>query len=171
WVEAYENGRWTAFDPTPWQSRDAALGIERKPGLAGAVFGAIASALRHFWSAPGETLGRLARSPVTLSIGALLLIWLVARRFRRRAPRERSGKAGRFETDPRLATAYARYLKALGLKPRPSETDDELLARLGGDLSAARQFLAAYRLARYRGGPIDEAALTRAIKECSRRGA
>ena len=80
------------------------------------------------------------------------------------------------EVDPRLALHYRSYLKTLGLQPRPSETDDELVERLRaarGDVlaAAAVQFLDSYRLARYRGGPIDEDALLRAIRECSRRGA
>jgi hypothetical protein len=62
--------------------------------------------------------------------------------------------------DERLAAAYGRYLRTLkrraGLVPGPSETDEELLARLvaaRGEAAgeAAREFLTRYREARYRG--------------------
>jgi hypothetical protein len=170
WVEAYLDGRWTAFDPTPWRSRDSALGIERRRGFAGAVLDAVLSALRRAWNAPAETLGRLARSPITLTAAALLALWLIAKRLRRRAPRGRAAKTVEAELDPRLAAAYGRYLEALGLQPRASETDDELLARFRaargeGPAAAAVRFLEAYRRGRYRGEQIDDLHLARALEE------
>jgi hypothetical protein len=170
WVEAYDGGRWTAFDPTPWRSRDQALGIERKPGFFSAALQLVALALRRAVRAPGETLLRLARAPATLLIAAAVALWFLRRRWRGRTKRQLATTAALAPIDPRLVAAHKSYLKALRLQARPSETDDELVERLRAArgesaAQAAARFLEVYRPARYRGAPLDQAALDRALRD------
>ena len=69
---------------------------------------------------------------------------------------------------PALASAYARYLRAMkrgaGLIPSPTETDEELLHRLRATRgeragALAEAFLTRYRQARYGGATVDVASL------------
>ena len=163
WVEAFldgegGSGRWVPFDPTPWRSRDEALGIDRQPSRLGALAGAAFAAARRLWASPRILLEAL-RSPWALALLSVLLIWRLALARRgARGPREaRSLRAA----DAQLHASYQRYLRALRrsaqLKPLPAETDDELLSRLQaargeGARHAAEQFLHRYREARYRPG-------------------
>ncbi len=164
WVEVYlaEEGRFEAFDPTPWQSRDEALGVEGKPGWVASVVDAVAVWVRGLAALvryqPMELVRGLERSPLFwLAVGAFTLWQFRGLGRRRQGPAQRGAMKARDET---LAAAYARYLRTLkrgaGLVPGPSETDDELLARLRatrGDavVAVATEFLSHYREARYRG--------------------
>jgi transglutaminase-like putative cysteine protease len=87
WVEAWipEQGRYFAFDPTPFDSRGAALGLERQ-GRLGALLDAAASSLRRAWAAAWrDPLGALAsagRSPLSwIPIAGALAFWLGRRRW------------------------------------------------------------------------------------------
>jgi hypothetical protein len=165
WVEVYlaEEGRFEAFDPTPWQSRDEALGVESgPPGWVASALSAVTVWLRGIAALvryqPLELVRGLERSPLFwLGVGAFAVWRLRGLRRRRQGPAQRGAMKARDET---LAAAYARYLRTLkrgaGLVPGPSETDDELLARLRtarGEavVAVATEFLSHYREARYRG--------------------
>jgi hypothetical protein len=167
WVEVYleDEGRFVAFDPTPWQSRDALL-PPQAAGPVGSALQAVGSFFRrwtsHLLASPLETLGALARAPLTWLFVALLAGWRLRTRVRRqRALRPREAMRGE---DPKLAAIYARYLRAMkrgaGLVPSPSETDEELLLRLRsarGDEAAnmAHAFLTIYRRVRFGGAMSD----------------
>jgi hypothetical protein len=160
WVEVYleEEGRFVAFDPTPWQSRDALLAPQAR-GRVSAALQAFASLFRRWTSSvlssPLEVLAVLAL------IGGPVWWRLRARGRRQRAPRPREAMRG---TDPKLAAIYARYLRAMkrgaDLVPSPSETDEELLLRLRqarGDEAAdlAHSFIKLYRQVRFGGAMSD----------------
>jgi transglutaminase-like putative cysteine protease len=158
WVEVYleEEGRFVAFDPTPWQSRDALLAPQAK-GRVGSALQAIASFFRRWTSSllSLEALGAL------LVIAAGVWWRLRARGRRQRVERPREAMRG---TDPRLAAIYTRYLRAMkrgaGLVPGASETDEELLLRLRaarGDDAAnmAHAFIKLYRQVRFGGAVSD----------------
>jgi hypothetical protein len=170
WVEVYlaDEGRFVAFDPTPWRSRDEALGLTKAPpGLLGNLVGAVGTFFRKWGAAlryhPMDQLRAVGSSPVfwaLLTVGALWRWW----KGRRTGGRVKAGRGAMDTRDAKLAAAYARYLRTLkrraGLVPAPSETDDELLSRLRatrGDAVAdvAAEFLAHYREARYRGASGD----------------
>ncbi len=170
WVEVYlaDEGRFVAFDPTPWRSRDEALGLS-KAGFLGKLTGAVGTFFRRVVAAvryqPLEQVRAVGRSPVFWLLVAAGVVWRF--RARRRGGRARARRGALDTRDAKLAEAYARYLKTLkrrvGLVPLPSETDDELLSRLRaarGDAVAevAAAFLAHYREARYRGEPGDTVA-------------
>jgi hypothetical protein len=165
WVEVYlaEEGRFEAFDPTPWQSRDEALGVDSgPPGWVASAAGAVMVWLRGLAALvryqPLELVRGLERSPLFwLTLGAFAVWQFRGVRRRRQGPTQRTAMKARDET---LAAAYARYLRTLkrgaGLVPGPSETDDELLARLRATrgeaaVEVATEFLSHYREARYRG--------------------
>ncbi|ATB29754.1 DUF4129 domain-containing transglutaminase family protein [Melittangium boletus] len=168
WVEVYlaDEGRYVAFDPTPWRSRDEELGLAGdKPGLVGQVFEAMGMYLRELgaglYHQPLARAKALVGSPGfwVLVIAGVLWRWR-SRRVERGPVVRRKGLGTR---DTKLAAVYARYLKTLkrraGLVPHLAETDDELLARLRaarGEAVAglAEGFLAHYREARYRGGAV-----------------
>ena len=171
WVEVFlaDEGRFVAFDPTPWRSRDEALGLTQEPrGFLGNLVGAVGTFLREVGAGlryqPLAQARALVGSPVfgVLMVGVLLWRLRVGKRSERKeARREAIGTK-----DVRLAAVYARYLKTLerraGLVPNPSETDDELLSRLrearGTEVAeVAAEFLAHYREARYRGVPMGPA--------------
>jgi transglutaminase-like putative cysteine protease len=168
WVEVFlaDEGRFVAFDPTPWRSRDEALGLSgEERGFLGNLTGAVGTWLREVGA--GLRYQPLARarawvgSPVFTVLVAGGVLWRL--RVGRRGGRAKERRAAMGTRDVRLAAVYARYLRTLkrraGLVPGPSETDDELLSRLRGargDAAAdvAAEFLAHYREARYRGEPI-----------------
>lgn len=167
WVEVYleDEGRFVAFDPTPWQSRDALLPPQARGGV-GSALQAVASFFRRWTtqvlSSPLETLVMLAQAPITWVLALLVVGWRLRARVRRqRALRPREAMRG---TDPRLAAIYARYLRAVkhgaGLVPGPAETDEELLLRLRtarGDEPAdmAQAFIKLYRQVRFGGAMSD----------------
>jgi transglutaminase-like putative cysteine protease len=167
WVEVYlaDEGRFVAFDPTPWRSRDEALGVSReKVGLFGRLTGAVGTFFRRVVAAvryqPLEQVRAVGSSPVFWLLVAVGAVWRF--RKRRQGGRARARRGALDTRDAALAEVYARYLRTLkrraGLVPLPSETDDELLSRLRaarGDAVAdmAAEFLAHYREARYRGEP------------------
>jgi transglutaminase-like putative cysteine protease len=160
WVEVYLRepgaalGRWTTFDPTPWQSRDEALGIERRPGLAAQLISAALGTLRRVFASP-KVLVDLVASPKALVLLVVVLAWRLVR-LRRSQPK-RSAARKLTTAHPELRAAYDGYLRALrgsGVQPKPSETDDELVDRLSvlrgeAAAAAARAFLERYRRARY----------------------
>jgi protein-glutamine gamma-glutamyltransferase len=168
WVEVYlaEQGRFVAYDPTPWRSRDEALGLEGTPGWAARLGEAVGTFLRELGAGlyyqPLAQAKAVAGSPVLWTLVALGALW------RWRARRRGRGAVGRVgerlkPTDARLAAVYARYLRLLkrgaGLVPHGAETDDELLGRLKtarGEAVArgAEDFLVLYREARYRGEAV-----------------
>ena len=164
WVEVYlaEEGRFVAYDPTPWRSRDEVMGTGKPEGRLGQVLGAMGTYFRELGA--GLRHQPLARAKAMLGspLSWGLMVGLVGWRWRpgRRKARARGGREAMGGSDARLSAVYARYLKTLerraGLVPRPSETDDELLVRLRaarGETVArvAEDFLAHYRDARYRG--------------------
>ena len=163
WVEAWlpDEGRWVAFDPTPWRSRDAALGITPGAGWASTLGGAVAGLFRRTWAAlryaPGAALQDLLTSPWTLGAVALAAAWVFGRRRLARGARSKA-RAAREAGDETLRRHYARYLKLLegaGLRRAPHETDAELLARLraarGTDVAlAADHFVQAFHRERFR---------------------
>lgn len=165
WVEVYleEEGRFVAFDPTPWRSRDEALGVEGSAGVLGSVVEAVTTLMRE-WGAllryqPLALVRAVGSSPLFWLLVGVGFVWRLRGRVRRgRGRRQRGAMGGK---DARLEAAYARYLRTLkrraGLVPGPAETDEELLERLRaarGDAVAevAARFLESYREARYRGG-------------------
>ncbi|MFY0572762.1 DUF4129 domain-containing transglutaminase family protein [Archangium lansingense] len=167
WVEVFlaDEGRFVAFDPTPWRSRDDALGLtQEQKGFFGNMVGAVGTFLREVGAGlryqPLAQAKALVGSPVFGVLAAGVLLWRL--RVGKKGERKKERREAMGTRDVRLAAVYARYLKTLkkraGLVPRPSETDDELLARLRnakGDEVAevAAEFLAHYREARYRGVP------------------
>lgn len=168
WVEVFlaDEGRFVAFDPTPWRSRDEALGLtQEQKGLLGNLVGAVGTFLREVGAGlryqPMAQARALVGSPVFGALAAGVLLWRLRKGKRGERTKERREAMG--TKDVRLAAVYARYLKTLkkrvGLVPRPSETDDELLSRLrearGAEVAeVAAEFLAHYREARYRGVPM-----------------
>ncbi|HEX8703368.1 MAG TPA: transglutaminase-like domain-containing protein [Myxococcaceae bacterium] len=172
WVEVYleEEGRFVAFDPTPWQSRDALLAPQAQ-GRFGSALQAVASFFRR-WSSRLLSMETLA---ALLVIAAGVWWRLRARGRRQRAPRAREAMRG---SDPRLAQIYARYLRAMkrgaGLVPSPAETDEELLQRLRtvrGDEAAnkAQAFLKLYRQVRFGGAVSDFDSLVALATDLDRR--
>jgi transglutaminase-like putative cysteine protease len=172
WVEVYlaEEQRWAAFDPTPFRSRDAALGIQRERGWLGQALATGLSWARRVFAkvryTPGDALLEVLRSPWAYGSVALAALAVFGRR-RRKARGRTSARAALDTADPALRSAYARYLalmKRAGLTRAPNETDDELLARLGaaaGDEAsqAATRFVSDFRRARFRapeGAGFDE---------------
>ena len=167
WVEVYleEEGRFVAFDPTPWQSRDELLPPQPQSSV-GSALQALGSFFRRWTtqvlSSPLETLAMLAQAPLTWVLALALLGWRLRARVRRqRALRPREAMRG---ADPRLAAIYTRYLRAVkqgaGLVPGPAETDEELLLRLRtarGDEPAdmAHAFIKLYRQVRFGGAMSD----------------
>ncbi len=180
WVEVYlpEEGRFVAFDPTPWRSREA-LQAQQKTTTWAAAWQAVTSALRRWTSrlldSPLKALTEVASFPLTWLIVGAGVAWRLLRRYRRgRALKTREAMRG---ADPGLAAAYARYLRAMkrgaGLVPGPTETDEELLGRLratrGNRAGAlAEEFLTRYRRARYGGGAADPASLGKLATELER---
>jgi transglutaminase-like putative cysteine protease len=180
WVEVYlpEEGRFVAFDPTPWRSREA-LQAEDKPGTLGAAWQAFSSVVGRWTSrvvsAPMEALTAVATFPLTWLVVAAAVAWRVLARSRReRRLRPREAMLG---ADPTLAAVYAKYLRAMkrgaGLIPGPTETDEELLTRLraikGAHAGAlAEQFLTLYRQARYGGATSSSASLGTLAAELER---
>ncbi|MET0401310.1 MAG: transglutaminase domain-containing protein [Cystobacter sp.] len=177
WVEVYlaDEGRYVAFDPTPWRSRDEALGLETKtPGRVGQVFEALGIFLRELgaglYHQPLARMRAWAGSPGFWGLVILGALWRWGRRRRARGPVAR--RKGMGTRDTRLAAVYARYVKTLArrasLVPHPAETDDELLGRLrearGEAVAAlAASFLKDYREARYRGGAVDAARMAEGV--------
>lgn len=171
WVEVYlaDEGRFVAFDPTPWQSRDEALGLSgERGGFLGNLVEAVGTFLRRVGAAlryqPLAQLQEVGGSPVFWVLVAVGVLWRW--RGQRWGARAGARRAALDTRDAKLAALYARYLQTLerraGLVPGLSETDDELLSRLRatrGDAVAdvAAEFLAHYREARYRGEPADTA--------------
>ncbi|MBM7112585.1 transglutaminase-like domain-containing protein [Archangium primigenium] len=169
WVEVYlaDEGRYVAFDPTPWRSRDEALGLVKEPsGRVGQVFEALGIVLRELgaglYHQPLARLRAWAGSPGFWGLVIVGALWRWGRRWRARGPVAR--RKGLGTRDTRLVAVYARYLKTLErrarLVPHPTETDEELLGRLrvarGEAVAAlAAAFLEDYREARYRGGAVD----------------
>ncbi|WP_224249418.1 transglutaminase family protein [Hyalangium gracile] len=180
WVEVYlpEEGRFVAFDPTPWQSREE-LEAQQSTGTLGAAWQAFSSALRRGWArlleSPLEVLADVANHPLTWLVVAVGVVWRLLKRYRfGRAPKVRQAMRG---ADPGLAAAYARYLRAMkrgaDLVPGPTETDEELLHRLRASRGAragavAEEFLTRYRQARYGGGAVDPATLGTLTTELER---
>ncbi|MDY7225470.1 DUF4129 domain-containing transglutaminase family protein [Hyalangium rubrum] len=171
WVEVYleDEGRFVAFDPTPWRSRDALIEAGRS-STASAAMQALGSFFRRWssrlFSSPLEALGAVARFPLTWLLVAALAFWrLRARSRRQRANRPRQAMRG---ADPTVTALYARYLRVMkrhaGLVPGHTETDDELVRRLRaarGNSAAdlALQFLTLYRQVRFGSGVSDPSAL------------
>jgi hypothetical protein len=171
WVEVYleDEGRFVAFDPTPWRSREA-IDAQQTPGTVKAALQAASSTLRRWFSrlmdSPLEALRSLAQSPWLWLVVVAVAAWRWRVKHRRAGPtRQRAAMRG---TDAGLAEAYARYLRAMkreaGLVPGPAETDEELLSRLrearGANVARlAEEFISLYRRARYGGGPVDPASL------------
>lgn len=161
WVEVWleEEGRYVAFDPTPWRSREALL-PERSSGLfASAVDAAIATVRRTFAAARADP-GAFAMRVITWPGVWLALMAFAVWRFRSRLPRfSGSRRRGALEgADAALLAWRGRYLRLLsrraGLRPRPSDTDEELLAAI--DLrsgraarAAAARFVSRYQAARF----------------------
>jgi hypothetical protein len=168
WVEAWlpEQQRFVAFDPTPAQSREQVIGQAERPGLLSASVGAVWSNLRRAWLAclydPAGALARLFRSPITWALLAASLVFYLRQRQTRRTATARISRIESF--DPTLRQVYRRYLRSLqqaGVTLRPWETDDELIARLADTgglrlVTTATEFIARYRLARFRGEAADE---------------
>lgn len=168
WVEVWlpEERRFVTFDPTPWRSREAAVGRAEASGWLSSLFDAARSWIRRFglalWHDPWRLLGDALQRPWSWPLLALiaLLAWRRWRGWRRSARRP----LRLAHDDPRLRRCYAEYLESLrraGVTASGAESDDELLARLererGEPLAAhARAFLEKYRPARYRGDTFDD---------------
>lgn len=167
WVEAWlsEEGRFVAFDPTPSGSRQQVIGYSVNPGSFSALLKAAGSFARRTWLAlrhdPVGLLAKLIKSPLMLFPFAGLVVVF----FRRRMNRHNALAGGpkMDSSDPVLRQVYGRYLISLkreGIAPTPSETDDELITRMlettdPAIVSMAKEFIARYREARFRGDAID----------------
>ena len=177
WVEVWleDEGRFAAFDPTPFDSRDRALGVEHGAGsvILEALGAALNAAFAAFRRSPGEFFQRLLLSPWLWGLIGLLVLWRVVARVRYgKVVRPRAAMEC---ADARLRALYARYLKILraraGIEPAPAETDEAVLARLeraGGPTAAAQRFLERYRQARYRAAPWDAGSVGAALDELER---
>ncbi|MCC6811959.1 MAG: transglutaminase domain-containing protein [Deltaproteobacteria bacterium] len=179
WVEVYLDDRYVAFDPTPFRSRDDALGVQRSRGAWRDAFGALAAffgrafaAMRH---RPAAVLLAVMRSPFVYAFVALLAIVAIIQRRRQRGVRLVVTRA--MDTkDPAFLRAYAEYaghLRRLGFQRAAAETDAELIARLhtaGHDrvASAATDFVTAFQRARFRGDALQCDAALAAVKEAAR---
>jgi hypothetical protein len=180
WVEVYleDEGRFVAFDPTPWRSREA-IDAQQTPGTLKAALQAAGSTLRRWFSrlmdSPLEALRSLALSPWLWLVVVAVAAWRWRAKYRRAAPsRQRAALRG---ADAGLAEAYARYLRAMkreaGLVPGPAETDEELLSRLrearGANVAKlAGEFISLYHRARYGRGQVDPASLGTLVAEIDR---
>jgi len=176
WVEVFlaDEQRFAAFDPTPWQSREEALGL--RSGIFGKLFEAVRIEFESLWAtfrrSPGEVFRRIFASPILWGLVGLIVAWRLLRGLR--STRVRARGPAMSGTDPRLRALYGRYLKLLKARaqiaPAPSETDDEVLARLEegrGEIArgAAAKFIGDYRLARYRGAALLTGALEASLEE------
>lgn len=167
WVEVWsaDQKRYVAFDPTPSDSRMRAIEQNQSPGFLSATMDAIRSFLRRLMlmlrTDPAGGFLMLIKSPV-LWIGVLSTVYYVLRR-RRRRHRVRASPSSVAQMDPKLQSLYRQYeesLRRVGIVPRKSETEDELLARVAelGDtstLDAAKEFIQAYRSIRFGDEPWD----------------
>jgi protein-glutamine gamma-glutamyltransferase len=169
WVEAWlpaapgAAARWLAFDPTPRQARDAAVGAG-PPGRVAMVLGALASGLRRFFAHPLRSLGALLRSKAALSLAVLGAGFFIVRRLRGRRGRKRGPSLPREKALLRARERWQEITLLAGAPQTLAETDDELVARLPGTAqAAARGFLSCYREARWGAGPIDEALLRQGL--------
>lgn len=160
WVEVWspEESRFVAFDPTPGSSRRQLMGHNQSIGYVSALVDTIRSAARRIWLIlkyePSEGVITIIISPLSWAILGSVGFVIIRKRMKK-------NKISQFRdqpsTDTRLHHAYERYqlsLQNAGITPSPSETDDELLDRLGmlGDsavVNAAEAFLARYRAARF----------------------
>jgi len=160
WVEAWlpAEARWATFDPTPWRSRDAALGVAGRSWARQLLEGASSivrralSLVRHH---PLEALGLLLTSPATWVLALVGAVGGLRRGRRKTLERAREYT----QADEALALAVARYdalLGRCGVWRRADETEADVLGRLGATapgalVEAARLFVQAYQAERFRG--------------------
>ena len=162
WVEVFledgaGDGRWEAFDPTPWSSRDEQLGIDRQTSRVGQAFGAVAGLFRRAVAAPAQFFSALATPWLLVPIAAIVAF----RIFRRRgAPSRVRRPAALTSADANLRALHASWLRALrdraGLSAAPADTDADLVERLRsarGEAAAraAGRFVEGYQRARFQG--------------------
>jgi transglutaminase-like putative cysteine protease len=158
WVEAWvpAEGRWATFDPTPWRSRDAALGLEPR-GWLGQVLEGVSSVVRRTASLvrhhPLDALALALGSPVTWGLALIAAFFAVRRSLAQRTPAARA--VTYTPADAALAAAVARYdalLARCGVTRAADETEADTLRRLPDALiEAAGAFVRTYQAERFRG--------------------
>ncbi len=167
WVEVWlpEEERFVAFDPTPSSSRREIMRHNESPGSIEAAVSALRSAVHRLWLLlryqPSTGIKALLVSPM-LWVGIGGLVWLWRKRIRR--PIATRYPVTSQPVDTRLRKHYDRYLASLrnaGVNPQPSETDDELLARLEATgnqplWESANRFVHRYRGVRFGSQAFDE---------------
>ena len=162
WVEAWVDGAWRSFDPTP-----ASL-VEENLAHDTSTARALADLVASVWAAALEWwngLGPFELAGIALALAALFFVVRFARRGRR--ARAAAGTAAIDRSLPcleRLIEALARR----GVAHAPSETLDRLARRAAdGGMAEAAALLAKYAALRY-GGVGDESALVREMDRCAR---
>lgn len=162
WVEAYVDGSWQSFDPTPSGQWEATHPEGDQTGWGEALSDRLGG-----WGSAFLAWLRQASLPMWLIPSGLLvgLLWLVRRHpggwwARSRGPQ---GDA--------LWLAFERRLRGVGVLRGPSETCRELGSRLAqeldpGCLEPYQQWLGLYERHRFGGGaaPGDPAALPQAVR-------
>ena len=182
WVEAWVDGRWHVADPTPWQSRQQALGLAHAP----AWFSSAAEWMRRwvvrawllFKAAPAQAAWAALTHPLLWSAVA----WVLFRRWQRNR-RQRTRTMGHLAAStgpPALMALHSRYvaaLKAAGvMPPQPFETEEEALARMPQDIQVhAAAFVREWLRTRFGGMPqpgalSDALASLEAVPQTQRQG-
>ncbi len=165
WVEAFIDGEWVTFDPTPASDVAATASPRRTPLLA-----ALADLVSTSWEKVDDFLA--ARSPFELSLAlvGLLGLLLLVRRLRDRGP----ARAAASIAAPSLPCfdALEARLRARGIARAPAETLAAFARRLEGaeradeGLGRAAAAVRAYAELRY-GGRDDEGAVIRAVESAT----
>lgn len=169
WVEVWDEAAasWQAFDPTPMQSRDAALETHSPAWLRVLRDGFDRLWLRLSLDPAGLAI-ELFSSPLVISLVLLLAaraVWSRRKRWFGGGAQEVRSERGPAELATRRARFDAHLLRH-GLETLPTETDDELLARLALRVPAevqgsAAAFIEAWRRRRFGGEqalpPLDAA--------------
>lgn len=146
WVEAWVDGQWQVYDPTPQQpAPEATSWVQSFREI-------FLSALLRITAHPLETLLAILRSRPMLALVLLLATYLLVRRL---LNMDRPMAGIRYITIP--GADYKNYLKLLkryGVRPLPVESDEEALKRLAERapaeiLSTAQEMLENYRRLRF----------------------
>jgi transglutaminase-like putative cysteine protease len=122
WVEAWVDGRWKTYDPTP------AAALELSSPQETPTLGALWDALRTGWEAADDWLAERSPFELAMSLVALVGGWLLYRNLRGR--RESSAQLVVLELPLAGYAALEQALWRLGLGRAPGETLEQFAARL-----------------------------------------
>jgi transglutaminase-like putative cysteine protease len=160
WVEAWVDGAWRTYDPTPASQVDENLAHDTS--TARALLDLVASAwasVLEVWS----SLGPFELAGIALGLGALFVVV----RFARRGRTARAEVEGGVERPLPCLERLLRALAARGVTRAPSEPLERLARRLHDvGMREPAELLVQYAALRY-GGIGDERAIARAMERCA----